>query len=105
MKRINLILLFIILLLPLSIKALSEEEAREALTDYANYIYNNKKDEIIYVEPSEVDQQKIFKGYYTQDNKYAMDCNAFMGFLIYNAFNYKLIKMVVFLNQLKVMVF
>ena len=86
MKRINLILLFIILLLPLSIKALSEEEAREALTDYANYIYNNKKDEIIYVEPSEVDQQKIFKGYYTQDNKYAMDCNAFMGFLIYNAF-------------------
>ena len=56
------------------------------LTSYANYIYNNKKDEIIYVEPSEVDQQKIFKGYYTQDNKYAMDCNAFMGFLIYNAF-------------------
>lgn len=86
MKKILLFLFTIILLIPIYTKALTEDEARKAIVDYAYYIYNNKKDDIVYVEPKLVQQEKIFLGYKTQSNYYAMDCNAFVGFVIYNAF-------------------
>lgn len=86
MKRLYLITFILLLLMPLKIKALTEDEARKAIVDYAYYIYNNKKSDITYVLPKEVNQQKIFLGYKTQNNSYAMDCNAFVGFVVYNAF-------------------
>ena len=86
MKRVLYIFLLLVIIIPIKVNALSEDEARKVLTDYANYVYNNQKDKISYTSPSDVNQQQIFKGYYTKQNTYAMDCNAFMGFLIYNAF-------------------
>lgn len=43
MKRLYLITFILLLLMPLKIKALTEDEARKAIVDYAYYIYNNKK--------------------------------------------------------------
>lgn len=90
MKKIYLIIFLIFLsLIPQNINALTENEARKAITDYAYYVYNNKKGEITYVSPKEVQQERIFLGYTTSNNKYAMDCNAFAGFIVYNAFQIK----------------
>ncbi len=87
MKKIYLLIFLLLFsITPLKTKALTEDEARSVITNYANYLYENKKDEIVYVSPKEVQQQKIFLGYTTKNNKYAMDCNAFVGFVIYNAF-------------------
>ena len=87
MKKVIILLLSILLLImPNSIRALTEDQARKAITNYAYYIYNEKKNDISYVNPSEVNQEKIFLGYKTQNNTYAMDCNAFVGFVVYNAF-------------------
>ena len=80
--------LCLLLFLPISIGALTEEEARKVIVDYANYVYN-KKDEITYVSPSDVNQDQIYLGYKTTTVKgkacYGMDCNAFVSFLVYNA--------------------
>ncbi len=86
MKKLLYLFLLLTLLLPIKIYALTEDEARKVLTDYSYYVYNNHSDKITYTSPSNVNQQQIFNGYYTNGNTYAMDCNAFMGFLLYNGF-------------------
>lgn len=86
MKKIYFKLLIILLCIsPIFVSALSEDETRKAITDYAYYVYNNKKSEFSYVSPSNVNMEKILLGYKTQNNTYATDCNAFVGFVIYNA--------------------
>ena len=84
MKKILLILLLIVL--PLKINALTETETRTLIKNYAYFMYEQKKEDVLYVKPSEVKHYEINKGYVTQGGKYGMDCNAFVGFVIYNAF-------------------
>ncbi len=83
------IVLLLLVIIPINIKAITVDEARKAIADYAYYVYNEKKDEICYVSPSEVNQEKNFLNYKTKTKNgkacYGMDCNAFVGFIIYNA--------------------
>jgi hypothetical protein len=84
MKKVILFLLLI--LFPLRLYALTETEVRTVIKNYAFFMYEEKKDDVVYVTPSKVKHYEINKGNYTQGNKFAMDCNAFVGFVIYNAF-------------------
>ncbi len=90
MKNKFILFLFLILLIiPFKINALTENEARKIITDYAYYLYSNKKSEIVYVSPKDVELEKIYLGFTTKTDSgnkyYAMDCNAFVSFILYNA--------------------
>lgn len=84
-KRLLFIMILYFLVFPFKTFALTEAEARKLITDYAYFVYNNKRNEIAYTQPSNVKFDKVTSGYYTSSGKYDLDCDAFVSFIVYNA--------------------
>ena len=87
-KIINIIVVFFIavIILPNELFALTEQEARDVLVNNAYFVYNNKRDTIIYKNPDEY-SDNFFEGYFNENQKYAFDCNGFVSFVVFNAFH------------------
>ena len=90
MKKIYILVFTIltILLFPIRILGLTEDEARKVIVDYANFLYNNKKDTIVYISPGGFDFNEALNAKYNNPSKdaFGVDCNAFVSFVVYNAF-------------------
>ncbi len=67
---------------------MTDVNIRQAIVDYAYYLRDNKKAEIMYIKPNGVNYSYIYNGKFTHNSltKYGMDSNAFVSFVIYNAF-------------------